>query len=241
MFLAAGGAIVLFSAAKLWPPKEYDDLYNSQQTNQQLLDGSAFASGYFPPEYADPSIDCGYGAGRMPIISDVETEWYPGQLSAAREPSLYLLSRQAEPPEFALRFSLIPSFDPSMFVRIYKEGPDYWLVVKHLSGAGGYEPGSIAASNKRRLSESEVSRLMELLAKLELFEESKVDCVFGFDGSRLLFEQVDEDGYAMVNRWSPDEGKALELGEFLIGLSGWAAPRGPSIATALRELIAESF
>ena len=44
----------------------------------------------------------------------------------------------------------------------------------------------------------------------------------GFDGSEWLFEMVDQDGYRLVKRWSPDDGAAYDLGQVLIELSGWS-------------------
>ena len=145
-FVLLGGTLILLvCVAKLLPPNMHDRLYEAQKAEQQLLSQSAFASGYFPPEYAEPSLDCGYGNGPIEIIGAVESDWYPGQLSAAREPSLYLMAEQEEPPEFALRFTYLPSFSPSVFIRVDKEGDDYWLIVKHLSGAGGTMQGRLPA------------------------------------------------------------------------------------------------
>ena len=219
----------------------HDRLYEAQKAEQQLLSQSAFASGYFPPEYAEPSLDCGYGNGPIEIIGDVESDWYPGQLSAAREPSLYLMAEQEEPPEFALRFTYLPSFSPSVFIRVDKEGDDYWLIVKHLSGAGGYDAGTIASSNRKPLSDRQVGQLTRMLSESAFFDEPNEECRMGFDGTQWIFEQVDASGYRMIKRWSPDEGKARELGELLIELSGLDPPSSPTISALFRNLIVESF
>lgn len=180
-----------------------------------------FASGYFPRTFGEPQIDCGYPAGPAALIGEVEQEWYPRQWQAAREPSFYGLSEQDIPPAFALRFSYIPSFTPSVFIRVHRESDGLRLVAKEMSGAGGYEPGKIARSKEVRLSSQQVLQLEKLLAEEALFEEPADTCQLGFDGSEWIFEMVDSKGYRMVKRWSPNEGAAYNLGMHLAELSGW--------------------
>jgi len=157
----------------------------------------------------------------LPLIGEVEEEWYPDQWMAAREPSFFLFSEQDAPPKFALRFSYFPSFSPSIFVRIQEDDGNYTLFAKRLDGAGGYEPGSIASSKKVRLSAQEVAELQQLLRKDALFEEKAGECAGGFDGSQWLFELVDSKGYRFVKRWSPTDGAGRRLGERLVELAGW--------------------
>jgi hypothetical protein len=180
-----------------------------------------FADGYFPAEFGKPSQDCGTSSGPWPILSDIEQDWYPTQLRAAHEPSLYALTQCEAPPQFALRFSYIPSFDPSVFIRVQSDGDGLSLIAKQLTGAGGYDPGTLGWSKKTRLTDRQVSELRQLLASEALFEEPPITCDLGFDGSEWIFELVDKDGYRMVKRWSPHQGAAHNLGRFLIELSGW--------------------
>lgn len=180
---------------------------------------SQFAQGYFPPEFGKPSGGCGYDGGPMPLIGEVERDWYPRQLRAASESSFFALAQCESPPEFALRFSYIPSFNPSVFVRVQPDAEGVSLVAKRLTGAGGYEPGSLGRSKMVRLTPAEVERVKR--AARRLFQEPRDTCEIGFDGSQWLFEMVDEDGYRFVKRWSPDDGAAHDLGRLLIELSGW--------------------
>lgn len=179
----------------------------------------SFAFGYFPLAFSEPTESCGNGS--FAIIGEVAREWYPRQWRAACEPSFYELSKEAASPKFALRFSYIPSFDPSVFISVLKEGDDYKLIAKKLSGTGGYDPGVINHSKELFLSAEQVAELKRLLEQESLFDEPPVTCELGFDGSQWIFEKVDESGYKMVNRWSPREGTAHSLGQHLIELSGW--------------------
>jgi hypothetical protein len=177
---------------------------------------SEFAHGYFPAEFGKPNRTCGY-----PLIGDIEREWYPRQWRAAYEPSFHALERCEALPEFALRFSYIPSFDPSVFIRVQSDNDGLSLIAKELTGAGGYDPGSLGRSKKIRLTDRQASELRSMLESGALFGEQPDTCELGFDGSQWIFETVDKDGYKLVKRWSPDEGAAYDLGRFLIELSGW--------------------
>ena len=182
---------------------------------------SGFARGYFPAEFAKPTLDCGTPSGLLPLIGDIEQDWYPKQWQAAHEPSFYELTQCGTPPEFALRFSYIPSFDPSVFIRVQSDGDGLSLIAKQLTGAGGYDPGALGWSKKMQLTERQASELQQILASQALFEEPPATCEMGFDGSQWIFEMVDENGYRMAKRWSPSDGAAHNLGRFLIELSGW--------------------
>lgn len=202
-------------------PNPYDDEYKMQYEGTANNPTGLFASGYFPASYGEPSIVCDHSSRPIELIREIERDWYPRQWQAAYEPSLYLLAEQGTPPEFVLRFSYIPSFDPSIFIRIHKDGNGLRLIAKEMNGAGGYEPGKIARSKEVRLTSGEAMKLQSLLAKNRLFDEVPDTCEMGFDGSKWIFEVVDLQGYRMVKRWSPRDGEAFNLGRHLLDLSGW--------------------
>lgn len=213
--------IAFLFLAGCMPAEPYDREFEDQFEGDTSSYERFFASSYVPPSYADPQVDCGYPNGPIALIGEVEKDWYPRQWKAAREPSFYLLSEHEKPPEFALRFSYIPSFTPSVFVRIHKEGDEYWLIAKEMDGAGGYDPGSIDRSKRVRLSSEQVAELQRLLDEESLFDEPPDTCQLGFDGSEWLFEMIDPNGYRMIKRWSPTEGAGYNLGRYLFDLSGW--------------------
>lgn len=218
------------------PAEPFDSEYKDQFKSGGAAQEQLFASSYFPPSFADPQVDCGVPGGPMKLIGEVEEDCYPGQWRAAREPSFYLLSKQEKSPEFALRFSYIPTFTPSVFIRIQKEGDGYWLIAKGMDGAGGYDPGLIGRSKRDRLSSRQVAKLQRLLTEEALFSEPSDICQFGFDGSRWIFEQIDPSGYRMVKRWSPTQGAAYNLGRYMMELSGWDVTCRSSLPRPLSEV-----
>jgi hypothetical protein len=197
-----------------------DRLCRARQEDTVKPQGEAFADGYFPAAFGRYTDRCADPTRPSPTVSGFESEWYPRQWRAACEPSFYQLSLREAPPEFALRFSYMPSFDPSVFITVQSEGDGFRLIVKEMSGLGGYDEGTIARSREVRLKASQVAVLKKLLDEGALFRESPANCVSGFDGSRWIFELVTSGEYQMVNRWSPSEGAAHDLGEMLIRLSG---------------------
>lgn len=203
------------------PADPYDSLYQAQKSSAVRSGRNTFAEGYFPAAYAKPQLDCGYPVGPMPIIGEVEAEWYPRQWKAAREPSLFLLSEQEPSPEFVLRFSFLPSFDPSIFIRVQKDKSGYSLIAKKMSGYGGYDAGTISRSKEIRLTSQQSAELERFLADGSFFEQPPMICGLGLDGSRWIFELADKNGYTMVNRWSPSGGVNRNFGAFLLRLSGW--------------------
>jgi len=213
-------ALPLLATGGCGSANPYDSLYETQQASEVRQAQDAFAKGYFPQAIDAPQLDCSYPGGPLPIVSGIEADWYPRQWEAAKEPSLYWLSEQEPAPEFAFRFSYVPSFTPSIFIRVHKVGGDYRLTAKKMSGTGGYDPGAISRSKEIRLSVQQVGKLERLLSN-GFFNQPPITCDSGFDGSRWILEMVSENEYKMVNRWSPAEGSVRVLGEYLVSLSGW--------------------
>ena len=203
------------------PADTFDSEFRAQFEEGGQNPAQMFASGYFPESYGEPQVDCGRSNGPIALVGETEQEWYPRQWRAAREPSFYLMAGQETSPEFALRFSYIPSFTPSVFIRVQSDGDGLRLIAKVMSGAGGYDPGTINRSREVRLSSEQAAELRRILAEGELFSEAPDSCPFGFDGSKWIFEVIDIHEYKMVKRWSPNSGAGFDLGQHLLRLSGW--------------------
>lgn len=180
-----------------------------------------FAGGYFPQSYAEPKAHCGPENPSRPLIGEVESEWYPEQLTAACEPSLLQSQTAISDGDFVFRFSYIPSFHASVFIRVEKKGTIHHLIVKEMTGAGGYDPGLISRSKEFYLTDKQIDRFNNLLFGSTLLQETPATCGTGFDGSEWLFELADAEGYRLVKRWSPADGAGHDLGVFLMELTGW--------------------
>ncbi len=147
--LKVGSVLVAFTLAGCTPERFDEPICQSATKLSPEQRSSPFASGYFPEEYSEPSLSCGFPGGPRPIVGKVESEWYPSQWQAAGEPSFFELAQCTALPEFALRFSYIPSFDPSVFIRVQADGDGLKLIAKEMTFAGGYEPGKIGRSKKK--------------------------------------------------------------------------------------------
>ena len=185
---------------------------------------------YFPKGFAEEMRPGQCGTER-PRLGEVEREWYPGQWQAACEPPLLDTQQIGEDDQFTFRFSFLPSFDNPLHVRLEKRERGHQLIVKEMTGHGGYDPGIIARSKQIEFSEEEIEfvrdKLKELrasrsaaLTRLER-EGPKDTCFFSFDGTKLIFEVVEDGQYDMFKATSPSEGELYDLGKMLLEKSGW--------------------
>jgi hypothetical protein len=94
------------------------------------------------------------------------------------------------------------------------------LTATELSGAGGYEPGEVANTVTRTLSQQESVRLLAL--RDVALREPAVECAMMLDGARWIVEAAGPGGYHYVNRQSPESGAVRDLGLALLGFTGWA-------------------
>jgi hypothetical protein len=178
------------------------------------------ASGYFPIA-ADPA-----GRGCDPTgISESKDEWYSKHLRAAGEPSLFEASRSPRPASVATyRFTWLRTFHHPVVIRVeVGRGRGARLIAKELSGYGGYGPGEVRRHRERKLSPDEARRLGSALARTRLLTWPARDCngLLGVDGSQWIVEARDRTGYHLVDRWSPERGPVREVGELMLGLTGW--------------------
>ncbi|MEJ2239777.1 MAG: hypothetical protein P8X82_15900 [Gemmatimonadales bacterium] len=138
--------------------------------------------------------------------------WYGEQLRAAGEGSL---CDDQDPPEEVYRLSWIPSFDPTVIVRLERLSSGVHLSAVRLSGAGGYEPGVPVARARLDLAESEWRHWLHLVSSARFWtaptaESHKVldkdgNEVYGMglDGAQWLLEARRGADYHAVDRWSP--------------------------------------
>jgi hypothetical protein len=180
---------------------------------------------YFPQTFYEPSLQCDdrFG-GLQPVLSIVEKSWYPEQLDAAGEPSLYLVSQANRPRgQESLRFTWLPTFHHPVVVRIETlDDGEQKLIATRLSGAGGYDPGEVKDRIERMLTPAESRRLEKMLNQTRIFGLPPTLCADGgADGAQWIFEAADVGGYHFVNRWSPRKGEARKMGLFLLSLTGW--------------------
>jgi hypothetical protein len=179
----------------------------SSRRVQALLLVSAIAAGcasYFPSGTIDPFLD----------------DWYSSQLRATREEIL----KPTGGPRVVYRFTWIPSFHPTATVRVESTRGKASLVATRLDGAGGYDPGRVAARVELRLSADRWELLQSLLADAAFWDMpseqgEKVDPVTGAiiiqaDGDRWLLEGADAGRYHYVERQFHEDYPAFEAACF---------------------------
>lgn len=185
---------------------------------------------YFPTGFAEETLpdQCGTEG---PRLSEVERQWYPKHWRAACEPPLLDQDQPENGNQFKFRFSLLPSFDNPLIFRMESRQDGHWLVVKQLTGHGGYDPGIIGRTKEFELSRAEIDFVRDKLNRIRAsradalarFEENGPSdtCFAMFDGTQWILEVVEDDQYDMFTATSPTNGDLHELGTMLMRKSGW--------------------
>lgn len=177
---------------------------------------------YFAPNLLTQSSGCSWIGGDEPIIDQFEADWYGSELRAFEEPSLYLASLEPHAGHRgSIRFTWIRSFHEPVVVRIDRASDGAGtLTAKQRPGGTGFS--GQGRTLRRALTSSEENRLGSVLATTRVLDQKPKTCDGGLDGARWIIEATDGSGtYTYLNRWSPRDGPVKELGEFMIGLTGW--------------------
>lgn len=179
---------------------------------------------YFAPENFNTTVKClaGIADGRT-VVDDFRAEWYSKVWRAAGEPSLYLQTRDAKPPlRRTYRFSWLRTFHAPIIVRLEeRDGDQYWISAKRLSGAGGYDPGQVTGKIERLLTPDETRRILGVLKSSKAMTAAPAGCDTGLDGSQWIFEGVEDGKLRYADRWSPKTGPIHDVGLAFLGLTGW--------------------
>jgi len=152
--------------------------------------------------------------------------WYSSQLRAAKEGAL---CRLPDDTGSVYRFTWIPSFNPTVVVRVESGANGYRITAKSLSGAGGYEPGSLAHMTTYELDDADMEKFAELLTAARFWElptDPPPDGTEGADGAQWVLEGLENGRYHVVDRWSPrpdgPDAAYRRLGEWLLTRSSLA-------------------
>jgi hypothetical protein len=150
--------------------------------------------------------------------------WYGQHLRALGERPLCGLAAEV------YRLTWVPSFHPTIVVRVEHDSAGYLLRAKRESGAGGYEPGQLAVDTSIRLVKSDVAVLRRLLGAARFWSlpsKPAPDGTVGTDGAQWVMEGLVAGRYHVVDRWSPRAGgphaRYRQLAEWLLIRSGLAS------------------
>jgi hypothetical protein len=185
----------------------------------------ASMSGYFPQILHSINVPCeGDLWEHEPVLSEESDRWNASFLRAAQEPPLYTSSApSAVDGVSALRCIWLPTFHAPVIIRIeFMQDRPNRLIAIQLAGRGGYEPGVIARTASRNLTQRETQQLENLFAANRLFDRPMAECdLLSVDGAQWIFEYVDKNGYRFLRRHSPANGVPREVGDFMLQLTGW--------------------
>jgi hypothetical protein len=162
------------------------------------------------------------------VLDQFSDRWYSGQLRAAAEDRL-------RPSGIAgheiYRFTIIPSFIPTVTITVRRRGDEYTLTAKRLTGAGGYEPGTLGAQRERSLSAAQGALLQQWVTDMSFWQMPTreppvqqppgVEVVY-LDGTVWLLEAVDAHRYHLVDREHPRETSHAALGNAAVCLLLWS-------------------
>jgi hypothetical protein len=215
---------LLLLAALVGCSSQPDDKKGAEMADQAGIPVSPIR--YFPPTASQAKAFCfrSLWFSREAAVDGFENRWFSQHLTAAKEPSIYLAAQRAAPPPglSTFRFTWLRSFHTPVFIRLHvTDDGKYHMVAKELSGAGGYQPGTLKRMIVRDLLPTEAQQFQQLIRKSDFFKLPPSDCSLGADGAEWVFEGIDQKGYHVLTRWSPKEGPARDVGEFLLRLSGW--------------------
>lgn len=146
--------------------------------------------------------------------------WYSKHLRVMGEPSLSCgQTTEAE----IYRFTWLRTFHRPYAVRIIRDAVGGRLVAVELTGAGGYDPGTVATRTERRISDADWQILSAALSKTSFWSmptrPSKP--TLGLDGSQWIVEGRRGSGkYHVVDRWTPQQGAYRDVGLLFLKLAG---------------------
>lgn len=212
------------------PVRHEDRMCQIDKLSSDETEATANKVAYFPEGFAEEMRPDQCGTER-PRLGEVEREWYPKHWRAACEKPLQDAEQTGGDDQFVFRFSLLPSFDNPLIFRLETREHGHRLIVKQLTGHGGYEPGIISRSKELELSEDEIKIIRDKLrmmrgsraAAMAQFEKEgpKDTCFFTFDGTEWILEVVEHGQYDIFKATSPTEGELHEVGMMLLEKSGW--------------------
>lgn len=176
-----------------------------------LVTSVALAQQYFPDHAFNDD-------GRL---NDFIVHWYSKDLNALQEPSLWEISRISSSAQVH-RFVWLRTFHHPVAVRIEiaKDGTGT-LTAKMSSGAGGYEPGKLIEDRTQVVSKDDIHGLLAKLGSTNYWSlPSRDPNPSGHDGSQWVIEAVRDGEYKLIDRWSPKNGPARDIGLLVLHLSG---------------------
>lgn len=137
---------------------------------------------------------------RYPELSDWEARWYASELRQLQEPSL--LAGKNRRSYSVYRFLLVPSFSPSLVIRLVVN-PDGTgtLATKLRTNIRGEDENALVEQTLA-VSSEQVNDFLNLLHEADFWSLPTAKSTHGWDGEEWLLEGKRNDKYHVVDRWS---------------------------------------
>lgn len=174
-------------------------------SKNKISDLSNYKNGKSSVKISDgifPRIDTVTSA---PALDDFRCEWYTKHVIAMQETNL---SKEIGDH---YRFIWLRTFHHPIMVRISWVDQECKLVVKQLSGLGGYEPGQLTHEESRTLSYSEREKFYNLINETRFWKPQPVVDGSGLDGAQWILEGYRDHNYHIWDIWSPRSVPQFEL------------------------------
>jgi len=138
---------------------------------------------------------------QSPQLSEWRARWYASELRNLEEPSL--LKDKIDRGAVTFRFLLIPSFSPSLAIRLVVNPDGTGRLVAKMGTKG---ESAIEAAPKQAtvpVSANQVRKFLNMLQEAHFWslQSAKSDSVGGADGEEWLLEGKQNDKYQVVDRW----------------------------------------
>ncbi|WP_445171584.1 hypothetical protein [Microcoleus sp.] len=155
-----------------------------------------------PPDFSHKQVQ----------LMQFRKSWYSDTLAAFEESPLSNWADR-ENIQTAYRFIYIPSFHPSLVIRVWGDilsTPCLQAVTKVGSKVGSEEPWM--------LTEAKSLELLTAINENKFWPSITWDLSWGLDGSRWVFEGWNQGKYKWLDAWTPDNGPAYRLGKVFLSL-----------------------
>jgi hypothetical protein len=138
---------------------------------------------------------------KYPELSEWRARWYASELRGLEEPSL--LEGKANRGSVAFRFLLIPSFTPSLVIRLVVNPNGSGTLVARLGTKRRATTETAPQQKTVSVSPEQVNKFLGLLygAHFWTLQTAQSESVTGADGEEWLLEVRQNDEYHVVDRW----------------------------------------
>lgn len=146
---------------------------------------------------------------------------YSANLKGLKEPLIY-----DQIQDNIFRFTWLRTNHEPVAIRVQKTGNEILLYWKVSDGKGGYGPGRLKVEGQKEIRKKDWKRLKELLQNAEFWNltTKEITNVHITGGAHWIYEGVENGVYHVVDRHSTKDKIYLEIGKFLISLTGLEIP-----------------